>query len=94
MKLNYSHPFPVENMADKNGGMMRYMKYSVIGIELAGSIAVGGLIGYWLDYFLGTEPWMLVIWVFFGVIAGFRSLFRISKQYLSENKENENQRSD
>lgn len=81
-------------MADNKSGMMRYMKYSVIGIEMAGSIAVGGFIGYWLDYFLGTEPWMMVTWVIFGIIAAFRSLIRISRQYLSENKENENQRSD
>ncbi len=81
-------------MADKRSGVMKYMKYSVIGIEMAVSVAVGGFIGYWLDHFLGTEPWMLMIWVIFGIAAAFRSLFRISKQYLSENKENENQRSD
>jgi ATP synthase protein I len=81
-------------MADKKGGMMSYMKYSVIGIEMAGSVIVGGFIGYWLDYYLGTDPWMFIIWVICGLIAGFRSLYRISKQYLSENKENEDQRSD
>ena len=77
-------------MAEKKSGMMRYMKYSVIGIEMAASVAVGGLIGYWLDYYLGTDPWMFILWAIFGIFAGFRSLYRISKQYLSESKENEN----
>lgn len=80
-------------MADKRKGMMRYMKYSVIGIEIAGSIAVGGFIGYWLDEKLGTDPWMLILWLIFGIIAGFRSLFRMSKQYIDEGKDG-NQGSD
>jgi len=81
-------------MSEKKSGMMRYLKYSVIGIELAGSIAVGAFIGYWLDLKLGTSPWMFIFWLICGIIAGFRSLFRLAKQYLSENKENEDQGSD
>ena len=81
-------------MADKKRGMMRYMKYSVIGIELAASIVVGGLIGYWLDQKLGTEPWMFIFWLLCGIAAGFRSLYRMSKQFLKESKEDEDQGSD
>ena len=81
-------------MADKKKGMMRYMKYSVVGIELAVSVAVGGGIGYFLDSKLGTEPWMFILWIFFGLVAGFRSLFRMSKQYLKEMKEDEDKGSD
>jgi ATP synthase protein I len=81
-------------MADKKPGMMKYMKYSVIGIEMAASVVVGGLIGYWLDSKLGTEPWLFIFWLMCGLVAGFRSLYRISKQFLKESKENGNQGSD
>ena len=74
--------------------MMKAMKYSVIGIEMAVSVAVGGLIGYWLDTKLGTEPWMFIFWLICGLFAGFRSLYRMSKQFLKESKQNENQGSD
>lgn len=74
--------------------MMRYMKYSVIGIEMAVSVAVGGFIGYWLDSKLGTEPWLFLFWLICGVFAGFRSLIRMSKQFLKESKADENQGSD
>ncbi len=70
------------------------MKYSVIGIELAASVAVGGFIGYFLDSKLGTEPWMFIIWLICGVIAGFRSLYRMAKQYLEEVKKDEDKGSD
>ncbi len=77
-------------MTEKKSGIMKYMKYSVIGIEMAASVVVGGLIGYWLDTKLGTDPWMFIIWLICGLFAGFRSLYRISKQYLKESKEDEN----
>ncbi len=81
-------------MVNKKSGMMKAMKYSVIGIEMAASVTVGGLIGYWLDTKLGTDPWMFIFWLICGLVAGFRSLYRMSKQFLKESKQNENQGSD
>ena len=73
---------------------MKYMKYSVIGIEMAASVVVGGLIGHWLDTKLGTDPWMFIFWLLCGLAAGFRSLYRMSRQFLKESKQDENQGSD
>ena len=73
---------------------MSYMKYSVIGIELGLSVAVGALIGYFLDIYLDTEPWMFVFWSICGVFAGFRTLFLMTKRYLKEIKQDEDQGSD
>jgi len=36
-------------------------------------------IGYFLDRFLRTGPWLTLIFLIFGVIAGFRSLFSLMK---------------
>jgi ATP synthase protein I len=81
-------------MAENKSGMMKYMKYSTIGIELSLSIIVGGGIGYWLDSALGTEPWMLIFWLMCGMIAGFRSLYNTTKRIMKEINENEDQGSD
>jgi len=81
-------------MADNKTGMFKYMKYSVIGIELAMSIVVGAAIGYALDLWLGTEPWMMVFWLLCGVIAGFRSLYRTTKKIMAEMQKDDNERSD
>ncbi len=70
------------------------MKYSVVGIEMAMSVIVGGAIGYGLDLWLGTDPWMMIFWVICGVIAGFRSLYRTSIKIMREMQENDNQESD
>ncbi|MBU2647636.1 AtpZ/AtpI family protein [bacterium] len=81
-------------MGQKKSGMFKYMKYSVIGIEMAMSVVVGAAIGYWLDQWLGTEPWMLVFWLICGVIAGFRSLYKTAKRIMKEMAEDDDQGSD
>jgi ATP synthase protein I len=48
------------------------------GMELVTSIIAGTLIGYGLDRWLGTKPWMLILFLFLGVGTGFWSVYRIS----------------
>jgi ATP synthase protein I len=61
--------------------------YSTLGLEMGLSVAVGVAIGYYLDKWLKTEPWLLIIFIFVGAAAGFRSLFRALKRLERENKE-------
>jgi len=51
--------------------------YGSLGIEMAGCVLVGTLIGYGLDRWLGTRPWILIIGFIFGSAAGFRGLYRV-----------------
>ncbi|MGA6993719.1 MAG: AtpZ/AtpI family protein [Candidatus Deferrimicrobiaceae bacterium] len=51
-------------------------KYSALGLELAIAVILGLAIGYYLDKWLGTGPWMTVVWMAIGFAAGLRSLFR------------------
>lgn len=55
-------------------------RLSTIGIEIAISIVVGILGGRWLDSKLDTEPFLTVLGMTFGVVAGFRSLYRTTRQ--------------
>lgn len=45
--------------------------------ELVAGVLVGGVMGYLLDQWLGTKPWLLVIFMVFGIVAGFRNLYRL-----------------
>lgn len=51
-------------------------KYSALGLELAIAVILGLAIGYYLDKWLGTGPWMTVVWIGIGFAAGVRSLYR------------------
>jgi len=81
-------------MAKQKKGIAKYLQYSTVGIELAAAIVVGALVGTWLDSKLGTEPWMFLFWLLIGIIAGFRSLYRMAKKYMKEVREDEHQGSD
>jgi ATP synthase protein I len=49
---------------------------SSVGLELGISVALGLLAGYYMDKWLGTEPWLMLLWLLLGLIAGFRGVFR------------------
>ena len=53
---------------------------STVGISMALAICLGALIGYYLDKWLGTSPWLLLVFLGFGVAAAFRNLFIMYKK--------------
>ena len=54
---------------------------SSLALMLPASIAVGLFFGYWLDKWLGTDPWMLMIMTLLGVAAGLISLVKGIMKY-------------
>ena len=66
-------------------------RYSALGLEMSASVLIGLAIGYYLDKWLGTGPWLTVLWIGIGFAAGVRSLYRAalrSGKELEENGEN------
>ncbi len=75
-------------LGDDKGKLIRQIgSYSTLGLEMGLSVAVGAIMGYYLDKWLHTEPWLLIIFLIFGAIAGFRSLYRALKRFEREDKE-------
>lgn len=48
--------------------------------DLIGGLAGGALIGWLLDRWLGTSPWLLLVLMFLGIAAAFRNIIRISNK--------------
>jgi ATP synthase protein I len=55
-------------------------RYSALGLEMAISVVIGLAIGYYLDKWLGTSPWLTIVWIGLGFAAGVRSLYRSAVQ--------------
>lgn len=53
---------------------------STIGMAMAFSIALGALLGFYLDQWLGTRPWLFFVFLGFGIIAAFRNLYILYKK--------------
>lgn len=45
--------------------------------ELAATTVVGGAIGFALDRWLGTKPWMFLLFLLLGIGAGFWNLLKM-----------------
>ena len=58
-------------------------EFSTIGISLAAAIFIGIGFGYFLDHkvFKGsTAPWLTLIFLGFGIAAGFKNLYMLTKR--------------
>jgi ATP synthase protein I len=44
--------------------------------DLVAALMVGGFLGYWIDHWLGTKPWGMIIFFFLGFGAGFLNIYR------------------
>lgn len=53
---------------------------STVGMAMAFSIALGALAGFYLDKWLGTRPWLFLVFLGFGIVAAFRNLFILYKK--------------
>jgi F0F1-type ATP synthase assembly protein I len=54
--------------------LSKYGTYLYVGLEIAVAIAAPILIGYWLDNYLGTTPWLLLA----GCLIGMANVFLIA----------------
>jgi ATP synthase protein I len=66
-------------MADSQDPFRQGLSFAFrIGTELVVSTVVGALLGYLLDSWLGTRPWIMVAGVLLGAVTGFRSVYQIA----------------
>jgi ATP synthase protein I len=64
-------------MPDNEPSVLRQLaRLSTIGVSLVATTAIGLAIGYGMDRWLGTSPWLTLIFTLFGIAAGFLNLFR------------------
>jgi ATP synthase protein I len=47
-----------------------------LGVELVAGVAVGGFIGWALDRWLGSAPFLMVVFLVLGAAAGMMNVFR------------------
>jgi F0F1-type ATP synthase assembly protein I len=62
----------------------RLAELSSIALVLPSSIAVGLFMGYFLDRWLGTAPWLLLVFTVLGIVSGLLSLFRALKKEMKD----------
>ena len=55
-----------------------------LGTELVAAVAVGTIIGFILDSWLDTKPWLIIIFFFLGAAAGMLNVIRTANKMQKE----------
>ena len=51
-----------------------------LGTELVAAVGVGTIIGFILDSWFGTKPWLIIIFFFLGAAAGMLNVIRTANR--------------
>ena len=68
----------VEEDVEKKGSFMG--SAFKLGTELVAAVAVGTIIGFILDSWFGTKPWLIIIFFFLGAAAGMLNVIRAANK--------------
>jgi len=70
-----------EKTPPKKENYRKILELTSIGLALPSSIAIGLFLGYYLDKVFGSHPWLLIIFLLFGIASGIISLIRGVNKY-------------
>ncbi len=77
----------MKNNEEKRTFWRQLLDASTVPLNLVTATFVGLAIGYGLDRLFGTSPYLTIVFLIFGIIAGFRELFRYAKKQERDGKE-------
>ena len=70
------------NDSEKRGSFMG--NAFKLGTELVAAVAVGTIIGFILDSWFDTKPWLIITFFFLGAAAGILNVIRAAKRMQKE----------
>ena len=68
-----------KNTGSKNEKNSNFGEAFKMSTELVAAVVVGTIIGFILDEWFGTKPWLILIFFFAGVIAGILNVIKSAK---------------
>jgi ATP synthase protein I len=63
---------------------VNYQAGQLVLSQLVGCPLGGGIVGWLLDYWLGTRPWLMLVMLFLGFAVGIWNVIRISNRSQSK----------
>ncbi|HRI53277.1 MAG TPA: AtpZ/AtpI family protein [Pseudomonadota bacterium] len=79
-------PADKEQPGGSASGWVQASRFSYVGIFFGVAVFLGFLFGRWLDRKFGTDPWLMLVGVLFGIASGFKELYRLTASYRTEQK--------
>jgi ATP synthase protein I len=70
-------------MGKERGQLIKSLGFlSGLGISMVAATLIGLAMGVYLDKWLGTRPWMTIIFLVLGIVAGFRNIYILTEREL------------
>ena len=55
-------------------------RVGMLGTTLVAATVVGLVLGYWLDRWLGSSPWLTMLGTLLGIAAGYVQIIRVVRE--------------
>ena len=72
--------FKNKNQDEKDNEKSSFGKAFQLSTELVSAVLVATIIGFILDNWFDTKPWLIIIFFFIGVVAGIMNVIRSAKK--------------
>ncbi len=74
----------VQKLKVKSDSLEVFASAGTIGLHMVSGPIVGFGIGYGLDFWLDTGPWMKLVFLVVGILAGFLNVYRDTQMLLKK----------
>ena len=72
--------FKKKNPPDKDNEKSSFGKAFQLSTELVSAVLVATIIGFILDNWFDTKPWLIIVFFFIGVAAGIMNVIKSAKK--------------
>jgi len=70
----------IRKNADNNGNRSSMGSAFKLSTDLVAHVAVGTIIGFILDSWFDTKPWLIIFFFFLGSVAGILKVIKVAKR--------------
>tara|TARA_B100001057_G_scaffold470570_1_gene532015 strand:- start:242 stop:538 length:297 start_codon:yes stop_codon:yes gene_type:complete len=74
-----------DSLKDEKSGSFMGTAFK-LGTELVAAVGVGTIIGFILDNWFGTKPWLIIVFFFLGAAAGMLNVIKTANRMQKEDK--------
>ena len=74
----------------KKYNLTELLQYSSHGLEMGICVVIGVLMGYFLDKYFHTSPYLTIIFMLFGVAAAVKAGIRLIRKVEKDDERNDN----
>jgi len=74
-----------DNQSGRNSVLLKAAKYAAVGLEFPTTVAASLFLGYYLDEYFDTRPWLVLVLGIAGLVTAFYRMV-VTLRHLSQDR--------